>query len=114
MSLVIRSKSGLGPGRGRIFDSTALALALFLSACGGGSSEVIPDQYGGLSSAGEVLAAAHGALSSVISYRSETYMVAKNRVDGPILSMVDITLTWSAPDRIHMRFEVAREGEEEQ
>ncbi len=80
--LDIGSKFGLGPGLAKILACTPLVLAVFLSACSEGSSEVSPDRSDNLTSADEVLAAARDALSSVISYRTETHLVSKNPVDG--------------------------------
>lgn len=110
MSLDLRFKPGLEPGLSRIFASATLALILFLSACGGGS----PDMSGNLASAGEVLAAAREALSSLTSYRVETHFVKTDQSSGRITSSGTMTVAWSAPDRIHVITEGSEEGEETQ
>lgn len=111
MPLFMRSKYGLELGRGRIIASAMLAFALFLSACGGGPSQESLGRYGDLTSADEILDAARDALSSVVSYRSETLLVTKNRLDGREISSGTLTLTWSGPDRMHLLFEGFVEGE---
>ena len=110
MSLIIRSKSSRKPGLNRTLACTALVLALFLSACGGGS----PDRSGNLTSADEVLAAAREAFSLVTSYRSETHIVTKQQTGEGVTSSGTMTLAWSAPDRIHVTTEGSEEGEEAQ
>lgn len=107
-------KMGFVPGLAKILAYTPLVLAVFFSACSSGSSEVSPDRSDNLTSADEVLAAARDALSSVNSYRTETHLVSKNPVDGRDIFAGTFTLTWSAPDRIHMFMEVTEEGEEAQ
>ena len=106
----VQSKLRLAP----FFAGVALVVALFLSACGSGSSAELPDPSSNLTSADEVLAAAREAVALVISYRSEQRMLVKNQTNGRDLVMRNISLTRSTPDHLHLRSGGTEKGGEEQ
>ena len=107
MPSTVRAGSGWQPRLGLILAFATVALALILSACGGGSS----DGSDNLTSADEVLAKASEAVNSVTSFRSESIieMIEGSSSDGQSSQTAKMTLAWSAPNRFHLRIAVADE-----